>query len=68
MTIKSELSMPIPEIDLPSFLLDNISDPTFSCDDAKFIQPFLFSAEQPEAIKVSLIQFKHLVKCSAAGL
>ena len=68
MIIKSELSVLIPDIDLTSFLLDNIPDPTFSCDDAKFIQPFLFSAEQPEAINLSLVQFKHFVKCFAAGL
>jgi 4-coumarate--CoA ligase len=68
MPLKSQLSVPVPNIDLPSFLLDNIPDPTFSCDDPKFIRPFLFSAERPEAINLSLVQFKHWVKCFAAGL
>jgi 4-coumarate--CoA ligase len=68
MPVKSQLSIPIPHIDLPSFLLDNIPDPTFSCDDPKFIRPFIFSAEHPEAINLSLVQFKHWVKCFAAGL
>jgi acyl-coenzyme A synthetase/AMP-(fatty) acid ligase len=65
---KSQLSVSIPDVDLPSFLFDNILDSTFSCDNSKFIQPFLFSAEQPEAINLSLVQFKYWVKCFAAGL
>ncbi|KAI9726951.1 MAG: hypothetical protein M1828_000299 [Chrysothrix sp. TS-e1954] len=65
MVIKSSMSVPIPDVDLTSFLLDGIPDQT---DDALFTQPFLFSAEDPEKQHLSLVEFKSLVKQFAAGL
>ena len=69
MPVKSSLNVPIPNLDLTSFLLDGIPPRSpQSCNDTNFTDPFLFSAERPESKNLSLIEFKHLVKCFASGL
>lgn len=66
--VKSKLSIPVPNIDLVSFLLDDIPEHGIQCIDPLFSRPYLFSAEDPESQNLSLIGFKHLVKCFASGL
>ncbi len=68
MPIKSTSDVPFPNVDVPSFLFDAVPDSAASCQDPNFTQPFLFSAERSNSKHLSLIQFKHLVKCFAAGL
>ena len=69
MPVKSSLNVPIPNLDLTSFLLDGVpSRSSQPCNDTYFTDPFLFSAERPESKHLSLIEFKHLVKCFASGL
>ena len=68
MSVSSSLTVEIPNIDLVSFLLDGIPDLDDSCNDPRFIDPFLLSVENPQEIGISLIDFKHHVKCFAAGL
>ncbi|KAK4986478.1 putative NRPS-like protein biosynthetic cluster [Elasticomyces elasticus] len=68
MPFKSPLSVTVPQIDLPSFLLDGIPELGSASPAPCYTEPYLFSAERPDSKNLSLIQFRHLVKCFASGL
>lgn len=64
----AKLNVPIPNIDIVSFLLDPIPELSSNAQESWYNEPFYFSAERPESKHLSLIQFRHLVKCFASGL
>jgi acyl-coenzyme A synthetase/AMP-(fatty) acid ligase len=66
--VKSKLTVPVPNIDLVSYILDKIPDHGVPCHELLFSGPSLLSAEDPEGQNLSLIEFKHLVLCFASAL
>jgi acyl-CoA synthetase (AMP-forming)/AMP-acid ligase II len=60
-------TIPIPNVDLPSFLLDGVRDYTDTSLDGKFMQPCLISADNPDK-GLSLSNLNLFVRCFAAGL
>ena len=67
MPTTSPWTVPIPNIDLTSLLLDGIPDHADASTDANFTQPYLLSAENPSCT-LSLIELKHHARCFASGL
>jgi acyl-CoA synthetase (AMP-forming)/AMP-acid ligase II len=69
MSVVKGPSVPIPNTDITSFLLDGILDRSSSPDlSPQFTEPFIYSAEDPESQRLSLVDFKYWVKCFASGL
>lgn len=67
MPARSLLSVPIPQIDLVSLLLDGIPDSGESNVNNKFTRPFLHSAEEPRRT-LSLVELRYFARCLASGL